>query len=449
LETSFEKLPNSIIEETKKHILDFFACALAGYTLSPSGKIVADLCRSLGLNGEASVIGGDGRKIPAPFATLVNSATGYSLEFDDVSVFSASHPGVTTIPSALAIAEKEGFGGEDLITSVTVGYDLNMRVGAAMSTMGMIRGFMPETSAGVWGATAAAGKLLGLSEEQLLNAFGILAIAPMGAIYEAIKEGAYIKETAPGWSAMTGTFAALLAQRGFTGPHMILEGERGIPCTILQERPDFRRTLKGLGTDFKIVAAAIKPYGCCRILHAPIDATLEIVRERGISPEQVGKVIVQTYTHAAKRYALHKIDKPVHARNSIPYAVAVALVKGKAGADEFSEEGIKDPEVLKFAKRVNVIRTKEMDRLFLAKHRRVARVIVRLKSGQQFSHFVQYPKGEPENPLTDKELETKYRRLAAVTLDKNQIDELLDTVRHLEKVNDVRMLADLMQVQTH
>jgi 2-methylcitrate dehydratase PrpD len=445
LRTSFDELPNDVIELTKTHIIDYIGCALAGRALSKSGAILADVSNVIGGRGESSIIGGNREKVPAMFAALINSTNGYALEFDDGCVLSKSHPGVTTIPAALAVAEREGANGKELITAVALGYDLNIRVGIAISTVAMIKGFAPETSAGIWGATVAAGKLLHLSEEEMASAFGILAVGPMGAVGEAVKDGTLIKEVAPGWATMTGTFAALLADSGLTGPKTILDGKRGIGHAMLQERPNFRHALSRLGRKYMITESAIKPYACCRILHAPIDATIALLEQWEFSSKDVARVDVQTYKYAADNFALNKILRPVQARNSIPYAVAVTMIKRKAGLNEFNETAIKNNEVLKMMHRVRVSHTSEMNKLLLKKNRRVARVTIRLKNRKKLTHFVEYPKGEPKNPLSDEDVERKYRELALLSLEDAGTNQLLAAIRDLESVGNVANLTQLTQ----
>jgi len=333
INTSYDQLPKVVVKEAKKHILDYLGCALAGYSLSTPGKIVGELCRAY--RGESSIIGGHHEKVPVVFAALTNTTMAYTLELDDGSTVAKSHPGVVTIPSALAGAEKHELSGKKLLNSITLGYDLNIRVGAAIGTKGMLRGFMPETGPGVWGAAAAAGKLLGLNEEQMANAFGILVLCPIAAFEEAMKEGAYVENMAPGWASLTGAFAAMLAKRGFTGPHGVLEGERGLPYIMLGEKPDFRRTLLDLGKRFEILGSYLKPYACCRVLHAPIDAALSITRGGKFDPEDIRNITITTYRYAAEQFATSDITNPIQARNSIPYATAVAIVKGKADLEEF------------------------------------------------------------------------------------------------------------------
>lgn len=438
VKTEYKHLPKHVVKQAKNCILDYAGVVLAGYNLSESGRIIEGLCRALGSSEESSVIG-SGKKLPSTFAALVNGTMGCTVELSDGSTVAKSHPGITTIPGVMAIAERDELSGKDVLVAVVMGYEANIRLGEVIGTPALGRGFDPAAcTLGPFGEACAVGKLLGLNEEQMSNAFGTIALGPM-APNEVFYEGGMVKESCMGWSAMVGTFAALLAQRGFTGPDTILEGAQGLAHCMAPSEYDFEKASKDFGEKYEIMGIYFKRHACCRSLHNTIDAVLHIREGYEISPENVKSITVRTNNNDS-RLKKHKIENAVQARFSIPYVDAVALIKGRVGVGDFSVDTLKNPRVLELAKKVKVLADPEMERLYKKEKKRACTVEIELNTGESYSHHIDYPKGEPEKPFTNEELEQKFRTLAALTLKEEKIDKIVKIVQQLETLDKINHL---------
>jgi len=382
------------------YALDYLGVALTG-AASRSSQIAAEVAQQLGGREECTVIGHNYRT-NSILAGLVNGTTGHAVEMDDDHRTSVLHPAVAVIPAALAAAESIDAPGSAVVEGIVTGYEAMTRIGDAFLGTQYYEGFHPTGTCGVFGAVAAAGKVLGLSEEQMINAFGIAGTEACG-LEEWKSDGSWIKRLHAGKAAENGLLAALLAKRGYTGPATILEGEHGFLKAFSFERKwDTRKIVDGLGTEYRGYGTSFKPYAGCRFFHQVIDAVLALTGEGGWTVNQVEKITVRVYKTAyltlfqpeKRRY---KPGTVVDAQFSIPYAVAVSILHGRPVPAHFSDTMIKDAAILDLASKVVGI----PDDDFEAKYpeRFPTEVTVRLKDGKEFTAFRDLPSGDPENPI--------------------------------------------------
>lgn len=432
---SFESLPKTVIEHAKLCVLDWLGNALAG-SQEPPVRIVRAIIESLGGKQESTVIGSS-LKTTCLYAALANGISGHVVELDDIHEKAIIHPAAPVLPAALAIAEREGVNGRDFITSIVLGYEVEIRIGKSINPS-HYQFWHTTGTIGTFGAVAAAGKLLGLSEKDLIHAFGIAGTMAAGLI-EVF--GTMSKPLNPGRAAMDGVLAALLAKEGFTSSTRILESEKGYLRATAREF-NIEEITRDLGKNFEMLNNIFKVHASCGHTHAAIDAVLEIVRRYDIKPEDVDDILVGTYPIAVDVVGRnYEPTTPSEAKFSLPYCVAVALIYRKAGLKEFSYERLNDPEIRKLAKKVRVY----VEQKCIDSRMGCAEVKIRTRSGEEYSSFITTPKGYPQNPLTKQELEEKFKTLASIILPEYQVAEIVKIVSILENISSVGELSTLLR----
>jgi len=435
-------LTRALIEKTKTVILDYLGVALGGSTKDSSGMI-ASFVKEMGGSEDSTLIGFGG-KVPSPNAALANGTMTHTLELDDTHDASSTHPCAPVVSASLAVGEKENVDGKTFITSVVLGYEVMTRIGIALNpAMHYMRGFHPTGTCGPFATAAAAGKILGLDEKQMSSAFGI-AGSQAGGLKEFLTEGTWTKRLHAGLAARSGVTSALLAQRGYTGPSTVIEGENGFLRAYSSEY-DVSKLTDGLGREFAIMGTSLKPYACGKYLHASIEATIELAKEYDLRPENVKEITVNLSPVAMSNVITepeHEIRRVVDAQFSIPYSVAVSLVKRRAFIDEYSEKGIKDEVVLKLAKRVRVVPEPRFEEIFQTAF--PAKVTIQTVDGKTYEKLVSVIKGDPEKPLSQTELEEKFRTLASMAISEEKMSKIIGVVRALERLKDIKELTELL-----
>jgi len=445
---SGERLPLDVLEKTRFLALDFIGVASRG-SLSESSLAIARFLQAANGIGEAIVIGTPLLAHPT-YAALANGAFAHSLELDDVERESSLHPGVAVFPAALAAAELTQADGKRFIAAVVAGYEVAIRLGKALKPSAHYgRGFHPTATCGTFGAAVAAGKLLGLHEQQLLHAFGIAGSQAAG-LMEFLADGAWTKRLHPGWAAHAGLIAALLAREGFTGPRQVLEGKNGF-LRAYSDAADPALIVKDIGNDYAILRTAIKIHACCRYMHPGIDAILELVGRYDLAPSDVARVSVGIIPTGSLIIA-EPPDQKYHPRStvdaqfSMPYGAAIALLKRRASLDEFAEDVIHSPEVKSLLGKVVCVKDPELEASYPAKWAGWAEI--ETVDGTRRKSRVEMPKGEPENPLAWEELVEKFHTLTAPVFSERRRKAIIEATAQLETFRDIRDLASLLQAET-
>lgn len=440
--TSYDFLPDEVVYYTKFFILDHFGCVLGARNLQ-STRMIVDTVRELGGQERASVIG-HSLKTMMPHAALANAVIGHSLEMDDDHRVACMHPGVPVIPAALAVSEGYNRDGRTLIASVALGLETMIRAGESFLGVSYNQGFHPTGTCGVFGAAVATGKALGLDKGKMLNAVG-LAGSQSSGLREARAQGTMGKILQAGHASMCGVLSGLLAQKGFTGPATIFEGNDGfLRAFSYQDRYDANLIREGLGVRWDMLETSIKVHACCRFLGPLIDCTLDIMRNHSIDVRDIKDVLATSSTtiiRALVEPVERKVKPQTHvdAQFSLPYGIAVAVVRQRASVDEFSEASITDHTILSFIPKVRWA-VDPMDDKNYPDHYS-ATVTITMNDGTEYKSRIEYPKGDPENPVSQEELEEKFRLLAGKTLDNAKINNLLDRVWDLENLQSIRDLT--------
>jgi len=428
----YDELSEEVREKTKMHLLDTVGNMLAARVLRWS-KITIEVVKKTGGNAQATLMGVKG-KYPVVMAALANGTMAHGVDADDSGARpSWAHPGSCIIPAAYAAAEAEKSTGEQLIAALVAGYEVNCRIDSAVYPGLRNRGFHATGVVGTFGAAVAAGKLMGLNEEQMVNALGLAGIQAAG-LEEWLTSGDMSKRLHAGKAAMNGVLAAMLAREGYTGPSTVFEGKYGFLNTHAEGYATARLTEK-LGTEYKIMACKFKPYACCHELCPPISMALEIQKKHGVKPEDIVKIRIGL-NHVTAENQRKVAETPLHAQNHAAVAVAIALVKGHAFMNEFFED-YRDPEVIKLGKKAEVYTDLEIDAIFPKKIGTRLQIVTRDASYELFE--------DDKQPVPYTFIKEKFTALAAPQLTAAKIKKTIKIIEKLETLDGVAELSKLLK----
>ena len=424
-------IPGPTIDAASSMLLDWLGSALAGLGTDPGARLLA-YCEAEP-EGSASVVGRKESR-SAETAAFVNGALSHIVEMDDVDRGSVLHPGAVVIPAALAVGEVRSRSGREFLSAIVAGYEVAIRIGEAVGKK-HYHFFHNTSTCGVFGAAAAASWLLDLDEERIVWALGNAGTQASG-LWEFNAEGAMSKHLHAGRAASNGVLAALLAERGFTGPSRILEGERGFfRATAPDADPD--RVVAGLpgSAKLKIHGVSLKPHASCRHTHAAIDCALAL-RSR-IATEPIKEVEVDTYGATLALCDRPRPSTPYEAKFSLQFCVASALLRGEAGLGAFGEDSIRDSTVRELTSKVHARIEPGIEARYPGEW--PAKVRVRLANGETHEAETAHPKGDPELPLSSNEIESKFEALAAYGGRQGAVAPLLDWVRSISNLDRLRL----------
>lgn len=442
----YADLPPEVVEVTKKFILDTLGTSLAGSN-APGCAAVKQLVVKDGGREESTLLV-FGNRVPAPNAAFVNSMLAHAVEFDDTHDPTSVHANCTVLPAALAMSERLGGGtGKALIEAVAVGVDLTCRLGLGREPLKEAAGWTPAAVFGYFGAAAACARLLGFSAEQTHNAMGI-CYSQCAGNRQPNTDRATVKRMQVAFAARGALQSCELAEIGITGSKNIFEGAVGITTLYFGGKYSRTRILDGLGKRFLGTELSVKPYPSARPTHRSIDATLEIVREHDLKPDDIDHIVVHVvYGHmrsAGAPFEPNTISQ-VQAQFSIAYCVAVAIARRGLYLEDFVEDNIrKDIPVQELTKKVQVVQDQEPVGPGLLP----TIVDIVTKSGKLYSKRTEVIiTGDRDHPIDIDWVEQKFRRcarFAAKPIAEGRLDEIASTVRGLEKVDDVAALVKLM-----
>lgn len=397
-------VPPAVRRTARRYLLDWLGSTLAGGELAPP-RIVQAVVEELGGASQATVLA-SGRRSSAPLAALANAAASHVLEMDDLDRASISHPGAPVIAAALAVGEREGASGEELLDAIAVGYEAMIRVGEALGPAHYEHWHMTGT-AGTLGAASAASRLQQLDAQATLMALGSAGTMTAG-LWEFLADGAMSKQLHPAKAAHDGVLSALLAATGFTAATRILEGPKGLFAAMAPDG-DPGAIVSGLAPEmasWRIGGVSFKVHASCRHTHPAVDAALALREEQALSPAEVKRVSVRLYGQALGLLEGMEPTTPYAAKFSLPYCVASALTHGDLAPHRFSEEAIADAGVLELADRISFSVDPELDALYPRAWPSI--VSVTTADGRTLERRVDHPAGDPENGLTDQDVAAKF-----------------------------------------
>jgi 2-methylcitrate dehydratase PrpD len=430
------RLPPDVAREAKHRVLDTLAAMVSGSRL-PAGEMAIHFARAQGGAAEATVLATD-ITTSAVNAALANGMFAHADETDDFEPVTKAHPGSHVVPAALAMAEREGGSGAELLAAVTLGYDVCCRFLLALGP-DLVRGShrSAEGTSSTMGAAAAAASLAKLNEKGMRYALSYAAQQVSG-IWSWVRDAGHVEKAFDfsGMGARNGVTAAIMAQMGFTGVWDVLDGEHNALIALSTE-PQPEEIVAGIGTRFFITETSIKAFSVGYPIQAPLDAFLTLLREHKLTVDNVERIVVRLPEDGA-RIVNNRSMPDVNCQ----HIIALALVDGAVSfEDSHSYERMADSTVLAAKGRVQLI----PDRALMdPAARRSGFVEVTLRDGHSVSHFTRYPPGTKENPLSTERVNEKARSLMTPVLGAERTDEIIRRINALERLDDVRELRPLL-----
>jgi 2-methylcitrate dehydratase len=438
----FKDLSSDAIYQAKRFLLDSLGCALGGYQ-QHDVKIALEVLDEIAAPGPATVIG-TGEHIDAVSASLANALMIRCMDYNDIYwKQDPSHPS-DIFPAAIAACERTGSDGKELIVGLVLGHEFEMRLCEAAFPGIRERGWHHATLT-AFVSPIVAGRALHLSWEKIQHAIGISASrhCTLGAVTAG--KLTMMKNTVDPMATQSGVFAALLAEKGYSGPEHVIDGKEGLTHVF---KPEWKLDLltDGLGEAWRITQCGMKFFPTEALTHTPISAVLDLVKNNDLQPDDIEKIQIRSLARAAdilsdpSKYDPHTRETADH---SLPYVIAAALVDRQVTPAQFTMEKIMNPKIREQLNKVEVVADPEIEKVFPA----LQRVIVQIQTrdGRSLNQQLDFPKGDPRNPLTDQEIEEKFAALADGVLSKPAQKRVKDAVWSLERVGSVSDLMALME----
>jgi len=426
--SKWSDIPEAARKEAARSIVNWVGCALGGARHETVDCALSALSELSGPR-TATVLGRKER-LDILHASLLNGISSHVLDFDDTHLETIIHPAGPVAPVLLALAERTPLSGADFLHAFILGVEVECRIGMAVYPWHYDRGYHITGSAGVFGAAAAAGKILGLDEKQMTWALGIAATQSAG-----LREmfGTMCKAFHPGRAAQNGLTAALLAAKNFTSSEQSLEAPRGFAHVLSGER-DFSKVTRGLGETYEITRNTYKPFPCGIVIHPTIDACIQLRNDHSLRASEIERVELRVHPLVLELTAKRTPTRGLEGKFSVYHSAAVALLRGVVGQREYSDDVVRDPEVVALRDRVTAtadpsVREEEV----------FARVV--LASGRALEMHIEHVVGSLENPLSDRDLETKFRGQAEGLLSGGEIQELLSLCWSVASLPDAAAIA--------
>jgi 2-methylcitrate dehydratase PrpD len=441
----FEDFPRKVVEKAKACIMDSIGCALGGYR-TELGRRVINVMKELDGRRESTIIG-DGEKLGCLQASFANTYLANLLDFDDTYKF-LGHPNNTIVPTGLALGERFHVSGLTYLTAVIVGYEVSIRIGLALiPTLTRLKTInLPVTPWQTIGAATVAARLLNLSKAQVVDAIGIAgnyASAPVKGV--KVKDQPYCaKDGKMGHASASGVLAAILAKSGIVGNRRILDTEANYWVATGSDRCDFESITKDLGREYEINGVSFKPYPCCRYLHPALDAVKSIMAGKEASIGDIDAITVRTIEltpvfHDTKPQTL------VDLQYNLPYPIAMLLLGVKPGLDWYAEDQIEAFKSLGIGNKVRIVVDPLEEERMYTEGKWGATVEFTLKSGKTIERYVKYALGEPEKPMTDKQLKEKFRDMVGAK-SRNRAEKISKDICKLEELKDLSDLTELLHM---
>lgn len=439
----YDELPQEVIDSAKMLLTDVIAVSVAGSD-AEGVKEAAELMIDWGGKEESTVLVFD-KKLPADHAGFLNSVLSHARDFDEVHPGAVVHTGITVIPTVLTVADAiGGVDGKKIIETIVAAVDLDVRLGNAVTVSGTKSGWIYSALLGNFAAAFAAGLLLDLSEEQLVNALGIV-YAQAGGNQQAARDTTLTKRMQPGFAVRSGIFSAYLAKKGITGPRNLIDGVFGFYHQYLKDECDKSRLLENQGKVYGVTGLSYKVFPVCGQCLSPVTTVDALMKEHHLTASDITEIEVGSNRHGytacvEPEEVKYHPSKVVDGQFSIPFAVSTMAVKRHVNLSDLTDEGISDSDVAEMMKKVKAVVDPNVEAEF---PRGIARANVTLHTTKgDFTGSV-YHKGHPENPVTKEDMAEKLKGCFQVGLypvREGAEDEILAAIDHLEDLDDISRL---------
>ncbi|MBZ9853240.1 MmgE/PrpD family protein [Mesorhizobium sp. CA13] len=425
---SADSVPGNVRREAVRSFLNWTGCAVGGSQHASVDIALAAVSPFAGRD-QASILG-RGERLDALNAALLNGIASHVFDFDDTHLRTIIHPAGPVASAILSLAQLRPVSGRDLLHAFILGVEVECRIGNAVYPAHYDIGWHITGTAGVFGAAAAAGRLLGLTEQQMIWALGIAGTQSSG-----FREmfGTMCKSFHPGRAAQNGLLSAFMAQRDFTSSNRVLEAPRGFAHVMSTER-NFDEITKGLGESFEIALNTYKPFACGIVIHPIIDGCVQLRNEFGLTAAQIEGIELEVDPLVLELTGKKTPTVGLEGKFSVYHSAAVAIIEGRAGEEEYSDASVRDPEVIALRDRVSAAASQSVAE-------DECHVTIRLKDGRVLRKHVEHAIGSLARPMTDDDLNAKFGGLAEPVLGATATARLRDLCWEIETLEDAAAIA--------
>jgi len=437
----YNDLPSNVVNEVKRFLYDSVGCALGGYH-TKDVNILYNIYKNIGGKPEATIIG-FGDKIPAINASFVNSLMVRSLDFNDIYwKEDPSHPS-DIIPAALSVGEMVNASMKDVIVAIVLGYEFEMRM-CEFAIPGVRERKWHHATLTQFVSPIVAGKLLNLTEDKMVNAIGISASHNFTIGCPTAGKLTMMKNTVDPMAVQSGVLAAIMAKQGYTGTEEVFEGKEGL-IDVLGPRWDTSKLLTNLGSPFKILECGMKAFPAEALTHTHITATLKAVLENDIKPEDIKEVTVTALAKAVdilfdkNKYEINSRETADH---SLPYCIARAIIDRKITTQSFDEDKLVDPLLKNIIYKIKGEPSKEFEKIFPEKQ--PSQVMIKTKDNKKYKVYLEYPKGDPREPMTIEDLDNKFSALSSKLINENKQNKIKTTIFNCEEMSVQKFMFQLV-----
>jgi 2-methylcitrate dehydratase PrpD len=424
----YDDLPDNVRKQGLRTLLNWVGVAVGG-SHHETIDVAVDALRPFSGQSQSSILGRRER-FDVMNAAFINGVSSHIFDYDDTHLKTIIHPAGPVMSAILALAEFRPVDGRTFLKALILGVETECRIGNAVYPDHYDRGWHITGTAGVFGAAASVGKLLDLSEQQMIWALGLAASQPVG-FRESF--GSMNKSFNPGRAASNGLFAAVLASKNFTSSDQMIEAKRGWANTI-STKQDYKEITEGLGEHYEALLNTYKPFACGIVMHPAIDAAIQLRNQYQLKPDQIDTIHLRVNPLVLELTGKKTPTAGLEGKCSIYHAVAVAIVEGAAGEKQFSDRAVQDPAIV-------ALRTRVVPVIDPAVKPEQVEMSITLKDGRQLEKSIQHAIGSSEAPMTDHDLETKFTDLAEGILTSEQIPKLISLCWSVEELSNAGDLA--------
>ncbi len=421
-------LPDAVRKEVARALLNWVGVAI-GASRHETIEIALRAIAPFAGPPQAAVLGRHDR-LDIMNAAMLNGISSHVFDFDDTDLSTTVHPSAPVAPAVLALAEHRKMTGADFVLAMALGIEAECRIARAVVPPHQAIGWHPTGTCGVFGAAVATGKALGLDASRMAHAIGLAATQPVG-----IREmfGSMTKSFHPGRAAQSGMLSAFLAEQGYTSSEQGIEAKRGW-ANILSTKQDYAAITEGLGETYEIMRNSYKPYACGLVVHPVIDGCIRLRGAYGLTPSTIDRIDVDIHPIVMELTAKRAPSTGLEGKFSVYYAAAIGIVAGVAGEPQFSDAAVRDPVTV-------ALRDKVAPRIDDTLHQDQARVRITLTDGRVLEQFVEHAVGSVSNPMTDIQLEAKFKDLVTGIVPPDRVQHLIDLCWGVDALDDAGDIA--------
>ena len=441
LRLTYDELPEEVVEAVRRFVYDSVGCAYGGYR-TRDVNILRDIYTGMGGKKEATLIG-FGDKMPIVNATLVNSLMVRALDFNDIYwKEDPSHPS-DLIPAALAVGEMVDASMDDVVVAIVLAYEFEMRL-CEFAVPGVRERKWHHATLTQFVSPIVAGKLLGLTVDEMVHAIGISGCHNHTIGCPTAGKLTMMKNTVDPMAVQSGVFATLMAQKGYSGTEAVFDGKEGF-MDVFGPDWDISKLTGELGKTFKIIDCSMKAFPTEALTHTHLSAVLDVVKSHNVTYDQIAEVEVTSIARACDiLFDPHKYrpESRETADHSLPYCIACALVDHEVTTQSFSDEKMTDKRIWAVIDKIKGKASDEFEKMFPAKQ--PSRVIITTTDSKKYESYLEYPKGDPREPMTDEDLTVKFNALSAGLLTEKQQAHVHDAVFNRKKLTCREFMNELV-----